>query len=160
MATKLGGGFVAKVAKIPKFSDFVKDLYLRKNFAASRQNGDKTRGGCCEGGGLLRGIAVMVATRGVFSPGGGGTEVPHLGEPPKIFERSPDSCVSARKTLFERNLYVAHLRALAIESQVTVTARTRAHENPKCYSALYETAARSAAKICYRALCEMTSSYM
>ena len=49
------------------------------------------------------------------------------------------------------------LRALAIESQVTVTARTRAHENPKCYSALYETAARSAAKICYRALCEMTA---
>ena len=53
---------------------------------------------------------------------------------------------------------VPPLRALAIESQVTVTARTRAHENPKCYSALYETAARSAAKICYRALCEMTSS--
>ena len=38
------------------------------------------------------------------------------------------------------------LRALAIESQVTVTARTRAHENPKCYRPLYEIAARSAAK--------------
>ena len=49
------------------------------------------------------------------------------------------------------------VRALAIESQVTVTARTRAHENPKCYSALYETAARSAAKIWYRALCGMTA---
>ena len=33
------------MAKIPKFSDFVKDLYLRKIFAASRQNGYKTRGG-------------------------------------------------------------------------------------------------------------------
>ena len=58
-----------------------------------------------------------------------------------------------KKTIFLPTV----LRALAIESQVTVTARTRAHENPKCYSALYETAARSAAKICYRALCEMTA---
>ena len=30
-----------------------------------------------------------------------------------------------------------------MESQVTVTARTRARENPKCYRPLYETAARS-----------------
>ena len=43
MATK-PGGFVAKVAKIPKFSDFVKDLYRRKIFGASRRNGCKTRG--------------------------------------------------------------------------------------------------------------------
>ena len=57
----------------------------------------------------------------------------------------------------ELNKIEFNVRALAIESQVTVTARTRAHENPKCYSALYETAARSAAKICYRALCEMTA---
>ena len=48
------------------------------------------------------------------------------------------------------------LRALAIESQVTVTARTRARENPKCYSALCETAARSAAKILLQ--CTMRNS--
>ena len=62
------------------------------------------------------------------------------------------------------------VRELAIESQVTMTARTRARENPKCYRPLYETAARSGveillqttirnsraqrAKICYRTLCD------
>ena len=48
---KTMGGFVAKVTKIPKFSDFVKDLNRRQIFTASRQNGDKTRRVCCEGGG-------------------------------------------------------------------------------------------------------------
>ena len=59
MRRNKGGGFMARVAKIPKFSDFVKDLYLRKIFAASRQNGYKTRGFVAKGG-LLCGIAVIV----------------------------------------------------------------------------------------------------
>ena len=57
MATK-PGGVVAKVTKIPKISDFVKDLYRRTFFAASWQNDDKTRGVVAKGG-LFRGIAVI-----------------------------------------------------------------------------------------------------
>ena len=38
------GGFVARMVQIPKFQNFVKDLYRRKFFGASRRNGCKTRG--------------------------------------------------------------------------------------------------------------------
>ena len=62
------------------------------------------------------------------------------------------SCFAAKSLQNKGGLW---LREIAIiESQVTVTARTRARENPKCYRLLYETAARSAAKICYRPLYE------